>query len=359
MKIQHLAAVIAFGFVASAAVACGGGKPAESPASAGPTDTASKSATTASAPSTASSPAGPMDGPAAPTNSDDVKKGIAAMKAGNWNAARDAFEAALKKNPKQADAHFYLGVVMEKTGDKAAAEKHYKDALAADPNLDEAAVNLTAFYIDAQKWDDAIELAKKAVAKNNKNAAMQLSLALALAGKGDQAGAMKAFDEATRLEPNNAEYFLAYGHQLAEWKKQPEAVTKLKQALAVAHDDAGLLGQIGLELRSLRAVPECIQAMDKAIAAKDNAEFRVIRGQCKMANKDKAGALADAQAAVASQPDYPPAHYWLGSWLGEDGKYKEAVSEFETYLKLAPKGPFAESAQKKIKLAKDKSGGKK
>lgn len=355
MKI-HLALVLAFG-----ALACGGGKPAEAPAPAASTDTTSKSASAANAPATASAPAGPMDGPAAPTNSDDVKKGIAAMKAGNWNGARDAFESALKKNPKQADAHFYLGVVMEKTGDKAAAEKHYKDALAADPNLDEAAVNLTAFYVDAQKWDEAIALAKKAVAKNNKNAAMHLSLAVALAGKGDQDGATKSFEEATRLEPNNAQYFLAYGHQLAEWKKQPEAVAKLKQALAVAHDDPGLLGQIGFELRSLRAVPECIQAMDKAIAAKDNAEFRVIRGQCKMANKDKTGALADAQAAVASQPDYAPAHYWLGSWLGEDGKYKDAVAEFETYLKLAPKGPMAEAAQKKIKLAKekDKAGGKK
>lgn len=343
--------------LALGAAACGGAdKPAETPAAPAATDAAETTGKAGSSGTAAS----PTDGPAAPTNSDDVKRGIAAMKSGDWNGARDAFEAALKKNPKQADAHFYLGVVMEKTGDKTSAEKHYKDALAADPNLDEAAVNLTAFYIDAQKWDDAVALAKKGVAKNDKNAAMHLSLAVALAGKGDQDGAVKEFERATRLEPNNAEYFLAYGHQLAEWKK-PEAVTKLKQALAVAHDDAGLLGQIGFELRSLRAVPECIQAMDKAIAAKDNAEFRVIRGQCKMANKDKAGALADAKAAVAAQPDYAPAHYWLGSWLGEDGKYKDAVGEFETYLKLAPKGPLAEAAQKKIKLAKDKdkAGGKK
>ena len=334
---------------AIALVACGNSKPADNPtpAPSGSSTTEPKSATTATAP-------GPMEGPTAKPSSDDVATGIAAMKKGDWNGARDAFEGAVKKNPKQADAHFYLGVVMEKTGDKASAEKHYKDALALDPNLEEATVNLTAFYIDDKKWDQAIDLAQKSLKKNDKNASMHLSLVVALVGKGDQDGATKEFEQAAKLDQNNAMVFLAYGHQLAEWKKTDAAVTQMKKALAVAHDDPGLLGQIGFELRSLRAVPECIQAMDKAIAAKDNAEFRVIRGQCKMASKDKAGALADAQAAVQSQPDYAPAHYWLGSWLGEDGKFKEAVGEFETYLKLAPKGAFAEAAKKKIALAKEK-----
>src|SRR4029079_11097699 len=117
----------------------------------------------------------PSEGPVASSTSDDVTKGTAAIKAGDWNGARAAFEGAIKKNPKQADAHYYLGVVMEKTGDKAAAEKGYRTALELQPDLQEAAENLTAIYIETQKFDEAVVLAKKALARNAKNAEMQLN----------------------------------------------------------------------------------------------------------------------------------------------------------------------------------------
>ena len=354
---SHATLVCALSYLALGVVACGGGAAPGGAAKGAEAPPAAEGAEASSAARPAPAGGTGMEGQAAATNSDDVKRGISAMKGGDWNGARDAFEGAIKKNPKQADAHYYLGVVMEKTGDRASAERHYKDAVALDPNLDEANVNLMAIFVEDKKWDDAIAIAKRGIAKNGKNAAMHLNLAVALSGKGDEPGATKAFDEATRLEPNNAQYFLAYAQSLATWKKQPEAVVKLKQALAVAPQDAAVLGAIGFELRGLRAVPECIQAMDKALGVKDDPELRIIRGQCKMANKDKAGALADAQAAVAKDPSYAPARYWLGSWLGEDGKYKEATAEFQKYLELAPKGPMAEAAQKKIKLAKDKEKG--
>jgi tetratricopeptide (TPR) repeat protein len=295
-----------------------------------------------------------MDGPAAPTNSDDVKKGIAAMKAGNWNAARDAFEAALKKNPKQADAHYYLGLVMDKTGDRAAAEKSYKTALELQPDLQEAAENLTAIYVETQRYDDAIAVAKKSLARNAKNSDMQLNLAVALSGKGDADGAAKAFDDAVRLAPNDARFYLAYAQHLNGVRKNDEAITKLKQAQRVAGDDPALLGTIGFELRTARAVPECIAAFDKAISLKDNADFRTNRALCKYAAKDKPGAVADLQAAMQKEPTFAPAHYWLGSWMHEDGKFAEAIAEYDAYLKAAPKGPMAKAAEAKSKLAKDK-----
>ena len=118
-----------------------------------------------------------------------MTKGTAAVKAGDWTGARAAFEAAIKKNPKQADAHYYLGLVMDKTGDRPAAEKSYKTALELQPDLQEAAENLTAIYVEGQKFDEAIAVAKKALARNAKNAEMQLNLAVALSGKGDVDGA--------------------------------------------------------------------------------------------------------------------------------------------------------------------------
>ncbi len=341
-----LGAVLGIGLAA-----CGGGE--KPPATAASVDPPLDGANAGTTPGSAK-PAAGGDGAVAPSTSDDVTKGTAAVKAGDWTAARASFEAAIKKNPKQADAHYYLGLVMDRTGDKAAAEKSYKEALAIQPDLQEAAENLTAVYVETQKFDEAIAIAKKALAKNAKNAEMQLNLAVALAGKGDADGATKAFEDALKLAPNDARFYLAYAQHLTATKKAEAAVAKLKEAARVAGDDAALLGSIGFELRTARAVPECIAAFDRAIGLKDNADFRTNRAMCKLAGKDRAGALADFQAATQKEASFAPAHYWLGSMLHDDGKYPEAATEYDAYLKAAPKGPMAKAAEAKMKLAKQK-----
>ena len=347
MKRHAIWATLAVSF----ALGCGGGttKPADTPdPSLGPATPATP------APGPATPASGGTDGPAATSTSDDVTKGTALVKAGDWNGARAAFEAAIKKNPKQADAHYYLGLVMDKTGDRGAAEKSYKTALDLQPDLQEAAENLTAIYIETQKFDDAIVLAKKALARNAKNAEMQLNLAIALSGKGDVDNATKAFDGAVKLAPNDPRFYLAFAQHLSAAKKSDDAVGKLKEALRVAGDDPVMLGTIGGELRTARDVPDCIAAFDKAISLKDNADFRTNRAMCKLGAKDKAGAVSDLQAATAKDATFAPAHYWLGSILHDDGKFPEAIAEYDAYLKAAPKGPMAKKAEEKLKLAKDK-----
>jgi len=343
--------LVNFGIALAVLTACGG--PPPQPANQPDPSLATPAGDPAGTPG-AAKPGGAGADAVASSTSDDVTKGTAAIKSGDWNGARAAFEAAIKKNPKQADAHYYLGLVMDKTGDRVAAEKSYKTAIELQPDLQEAAENLTAIYVETQKFDEAVVVAKKALARNSKNAEMQLNLAVALSGKGDVDGAGKAFDDAVKLAPNDARFYLAYAQHLTSAKKNDEAIAKLKQAQRVAGDDPALLGTIGFELRTARAVPECIAAFDKAISLKDNADFRTNRAMCKLAAKDKPGAVADLTAAVQKDPAFAPAHYWLGSMHHDDGKFPEAVAEYESYLKAAPKGPMAKKADEKLKLAKDK-----
>jgi tetratricopeptide (TPR) repeat protein len=183
---------------------------------------------------------------------------------------------------------------------------------------------------------------------------MQLNLAIALSRQGDVDRANKAFQDAQKLAPNDTHVYLAYAQHLKSAKKNDEAVAVLKEAARVAADDPALLGAVGFEFRTARAVPECIATFDRAIALNDNADFRTNRALCKYVAKDKAGALADLKIATQKESTYAPAHYWLGLWLHEDGKFAEAVAQYETYLKVAPSGPMAKAAEAKSKLAKEK-----
>jgi Flp pilus assembly protein TadD len=51
------------------------------------------------------------------------------------------------------------------------------------------------------------------------------------------------------------------------------------------------------------------------------------------------------EAAVKANPNYAEAHFMLGKVYINLGKLAEAVTQFETYLKIAPTGPNAKEAQ--------------
>jgi Flp pilus assembly protein TadD len=337
-----------------ALAACGGGggqKPPEAPAQ------PAAAATTSQTDEPASASGKKMEGPVAPSSSDDVKKGIAALKAGDVNGAKAAFEVAVQKNPKQADAHHYLGLVNDQTGNKVDAEKSYRKALELQPDLEESAINLAAILVENGKFDEAASLMKKAIAKNPKNAALQVNLGMALSGKNDVDGASKAFEEAIKLEPNSGIHLVTYASHLARNNKKDEAITKLKQAEKVSANDAGVLASVALEYKGLKDFKTCVAVLDKAVALKDVAELRIYRGTCKLGLKDLSGATTEFKDAVAKEPNNALAHYSLGNALADSGKLTEAVSEWEAYLKLAPDGPQAKAAEKKISIAKAKAAG--
>jgi len=329
------------------AVACGG---PDKPASDGTQTQPQPSATTA--PTASGEPTSSGKAPSA-----DTSRGISALESGDLPTAKSAFEAAIAANARDADAHHYLGVTLEKQNDKAGAEREYKAALAIKPDLAESAANLAAIYLDAQKWDDALALLKPAAQKRPDSGPLQANLALAYAGKGDQANATRAFDAAVKATPGDAMLLFTYGHTLATWNQSDAAVAKLKAARDAAGSQGDLLGAIGHDLLVLRAPAECVIAFDKAIAAKDGAQYRTERALCKLANKDEAGATTDIEAAVQNDPKYGLAHYWLATRRMAAKRWADAAKELEAYLKIEPNGPKAKTAQEALAVAKN--GGKK
>ena len=58
-----------------------------------------------------------------------------------------------------------------------------------------------------------------------------------------------------------------------------------------------------------------------------------------------AEAKAQFEAAIKARPDYADAHYWVGMANLNQGSMPEAAKSFETYLKYAPTGQYAEQAK--------------
>jgi Tfp pilus assembly protein PilF len=326
---------------------CGG---ADAPPPAAPASHA------APAPST-----GPDIAPGEPSvaGSNDVAKGMRAIENNDAIAAKAYFDHALRTNPKDADALYYEGVLDEKANDKDGAETNYKAALKVRPDFEEAVGNLSALYVDAKRYDDALAITQTALVKHGDNGSLHINAAVAFAGKGDQTGATREFDTAVRLSPEEPMYRLTYGHWLGVWKQGDLALVQLRAARPAAKkrgDTAvDVLSAIGHEMHLLRAWSDCVPTYDDAIALKDAADLRTERAACKIGAKDTAGALADLQTAVTRDAAYAPAHYYLAGAFASGGQFKDAIGQYEAFLKLEqPSSPMAKSAQVKLKLARQR-----
>jgi len=311
-------------------VACGGSAPppAEDPSLAEPT---------------------PSSGSAAePASNADVEKGMAALEQQDFAGAKAILSEARKKDPKDAQAAFYLGLALEGTGDKAGAEKEYRAALDLDPKLADPAVNLSQLLLDADKAPEALAVVDLALKSTPKHPDLLLNRAVALEGSGKKEEALSAYGTAAAARPKDHVLQAAYGGMLSEAGKGKEAIAQAE--LAMADEDPALLASVASILTKEGAFASCVKAVDKAMNAKKLPALLVRRGICKAGQNDEKGAIADYEAALAMDAKFAPAHHYYGLLLAKKDK-KKALEHLDQAATLAgDKGIGPEAKQKAAEL---------
>jgi Flp pilus assembly protein TadD len=285
----------------------------------------------------------------------EIERGLAFVKAEKWAEALDHFKKAVAIKPTPT-ASTYLGVALEKSGDRAGAEEAYKNALKADPGFGEAAQNLSALFLDdPPRPDDAIAVLKPAIEKTKDNARLLQNLGYALGLKGDVEGAGKAY-EAALAKGEDAAVRFAWGSLLLEKKQAERAAEQLKKAVEAAKDDVAVLASAGRLLGSAKAFADCVKAFDKAVGLKKNdPELWVRRGTCRHELKDEEGAQKDYEGAIKIDPKFAAAHYYLGlSYLVRKQRLN-ATRSLEKAKELGGAGPIGKAAKDKLdELSKKK-----
>ncbi len=192
-----------------------------------------------------------------------------------------------------------------------------------------------AFQDDEALWQDTL-------AKNPACSMAHNNLGGVLGGKGQIDAAIRQFQEAVRLEPDNAEACNSLGIALGQKGqtdaaiRQFEAAVRLRPGFADAHDNLGVAlaakGQtdeaIGQYLESLRLEPNNAEAHNNLGAALGR------KGQI-----DEA--IRQYQEALRLKPDAAEAHANLGVALAAKGQTDEAIRQFQEALRLKP--DFAEA----------------
>jgi tetratricopeptide (TPR) repeat protein len=246
------------------------------------------------------------------------------------------------QTPPQQDAirrHYEAAEVQRRAGDLAAAEteytailaegygklgkifsagKRYNEAVAAleaavrlNPESEEALLDLSIAYFDAGAYRKALEPSGRALALNARNVGARHMLGKSRFMLGEFGQAVSQLEEALRLAPKD--YDVAYTLGLAHLKQK-----QLAPARAIY---TGMLAQLG-----------------------DRPQLRIIFGRAYRETGFLPEAVEEFKRAVALDPHFPRAHYYLGlTYLLKDGaaRLDDAAEEFKVELASNPEEFFA------------------
>ena len=191
--------------------------------------------------------------------------------------------------------------------DVRAAIDSYDRAVALDPEFAAAYARASRsharmywFYFDRSKA--RLQLARTALDR-----AMELRPDLADAhiaagylrywGDGDYAGALRAFDAARGLEPNNAEVIAATGYILRRQGRWREAVQRLEDAMSLDPRAAARISDLGLTYEFMREHEKAEHSYSRALSI--NPDDAITIGSLAVIKAVRSGRIEDSQRFIA------------------------------------------------------------
>ena len=270
----------------------------------------------------------------------------------HWRNSVSLFEHALAVTRDNTVAHNNLGVCFLNTGDVAAAESHFAEALRIRPTYVEALVNLGLCREKQEREEEAFELLQKAVQIQG-TAVAHYNLANRLSKRGALEEAESHYRAALKLKPELADAWYNLGFLKAKQGKADEAAACYTTALQLKPDYTEARLTFGAMLASQQKFDAAIthfQAVLQTAPENANAQFNLAAAM--NAKGDFAGAAEHYAEACRLRPDDLESRQNLGVALLSQGKMAAAEAAFQEVLLVRPEA----SAQHYLALALDAQG---
>jgi tetratricopeptide (TPR) repeat protein len=248
-----------------------------------------------------------------------------------YRDVRTLWRDTLAKNPAAQMAHVNLGMVEYGDGRADAAIAEFAAAIRLDPRDAEARDDLGMALAGAGRTDEALAAFAESLRLDPDDPKTHNNLANTLAATGRTADAAREYAEAIRLDPrypdahNNLANVLAGEGRLDEAIAHYEAALRTDPAFVEAHRNLGVVLAEAGRMADALAHDEAVIAVkpDDAGAHYDAANALVALGRTR-------DAVAHYRAAIRAKPDSPDALGRL-AWLlavgdGEAGRSGEAVA---------------------------------
>ena len=234
------------------------------------------------------------------------------------------------------DALYQAGLGHMEAGRHLDAQICCRQALAADSNHADALHLMGLLCFHAEQYDHAVEWISRAIRQSPK-AEYLSSLGTTLRRQGRFEEALKTFDKAVQLKPEDAELWINLGTVLAELGRPADALLTFQHVLKLNphHWDAAY--RCGFLLHGLERHGEALSYLDLGESLQPNhAAIPQMRAIVLHKLKRFEEALADNRRAHALNPGNADACNNIGASLQPLGRDEEALPWFDKALALRP-----------------------
>ena len=232
---------------------------------------------------------------------------------------------------------FAAGLAHHQAGRLAQAETHYRETLALQPDHADALHLLGVIASQIGRHDVAVDLIGRAIAHDQTSSLYYSNHGLALAGLRRFEEAIKSYDRALSLRPDNAEVLYARGNALVALERPHDALEAYQRAIRAKPDHAEALCNRGAVLAGLGRNDEALASYDRALAvAPGFGEALSNRGNALKALGRLDEALSSYDRALKARPDDAQALFNRGVTLHELKRFDEALASYDRALAVRP-----------------------
>ena len=287
-----------------------------------------------------------------------------------FEAAITPLQKVLAEEPNFAYGHFQLAYVYTALKKSQEAQAEYQRAVALDPKMSAAYVNLGMMLLDNREDAAAVAPLRKAVELLPAESRPRYLLAVALDRSGDRAGAAETFEALLHLDPNDitaiqylgwvnlrsgkpaeaegrfrravevqpkgADGFRGLAESL-EAQKKPEAITAYRQYLELRPNDAEAHVRFIHLLLDQGQNDEALAELERADGGKPSVSSMKLRADIQIAQKKWPDAVATLERAVALAPNDAQLHGGLGRTYLQLRDFTDAEKELKTAIQLDAK----------------------
>ncbi|WP_459863353.1 tetratricopeptide repeat protein [Endothiovibrio diazotrophicus] len=225
-----------------------------------------------------------------------LQQGMELHRAGRLDEAAARYRRVLKVQPKNADAHYLLGVIAQQQGDLAAAADRIGKSLLRNPHF----------------------------------AAAHSALSVVRLELGEVSGALESAERALRLTPDAPDVQYNRANALRAAGRLEEACTGYRQALALRPDYLTAANNLGVTLEQLGRLDEAKEVLLALLAAMPGfLDARNNLGKVLFLSGDLAGAEAAFDEVLRHRPDDPEANLNRGMLHLLQGRFAEGWPLYE------------------------------
>jgi tetratricopeptide (TPR) repeat protein len=269
---------------------------------------------------------------------------VALLSKGDRARAARELQTAIQQKPDSVSSHFALGTLWEEGKKLAEAEEQFRAALHVDPHFVSAALKLSQVLIVEGKAQAAVACLEDAMkqAPPDQVERLQAALGIAYAENGEMERALATLKNLVASQPDSADAHFNLGSLYAREGRLAGEAAAVEFREALRLDTSMDVARIGLGrvLIALEQYPAAVPVLLEYIHRQPkDAQGLLALGLAYQGLKKSDQAMNALERASALDPKDAAIHFNLGMALASTGKDQDAIEQLQAAERINPSDP--------------------